>query len=102
MERAVPLLRSRKLSRYKIDTAGRSLKSSVLSNFFSFMAPGTISTSLAEEEDAAGASFFSDAIVTFALVFTRRCRDVCYPSNEDAVQSSSYQPHHPRIPRSFE
>jgi len=90
--KSVPLLRSRKLSRYKIDTAGRSLRSNVLSNFFSLMAPGTISTSLTEEVDAAGASFFSEAIVTFALISTRRCRDVCYSSNNARAPSSSYQP----------
>jgi len=72
MEKSVPLLRSRKLSRYKIDTAGRSLRSNVRSNFFSLMVPGTISTSLAEEVDAAGASFFSEAIVTFAQLLRRK------------------------------
>ena len=72
--KSVPLLRSRKLSRYKIDTAGRSLKSNVLSNFFSLMVPGTISKSLAEDVDTAGASFFSEAIVTSVLTDFKKAR----------------------------
>jgi hypothetical protein len=63
-EEDVPLLRSRKLNKYSIDTAGRSLRSSVLSSFFSSMVLEVISTSLSDEVDAAGASCFSEAIVT--------------------------------------
>jgi hypothetical protein len=59
----VPLLRSKNESRYNIDTAGRSLKSSLLSNFFSLMEPGRISTSESDVSDAAGALCFSEAMV---------------------------------------
>jgi hypothetical protein len=42
----IPLLRSKKLSKYNTDTAGSSLRSSFRSNFFSSIAPRTNSTSV--------------------------------------------------------
>jgi hypothetical protein len=42
----IPLLRSKKLSKYSTDTAGSSLRSNFRNNFFSSIAPRTNSTSV--------------------------------------------------------
>jgi hypothetical protein len=67
IEDSVPLLRSKNDSKYRIDTAGRSLKSSFLSSFLSLIDPGTVSTSESDVFDAVGASCFSEAIVEVSI-----------------------------------
>jgi hypothetical protein len=67
VEDSVPLLRSKNDSKYRIDTAGRSLRSSFLSSFLSLIDLGTISTSKSDIFDAAGASCFSKAIVGVSI-----------------------------------
>jgi hypothetical protein len=65
----VPLLRSKNDKRYRIDTAGRSLRSSFRSSLFSFIALVLISTSESLVLDAAGGACFSclEAMVAVAV-----------------------------------
>jgi hypothetical protein len=67
VEDGVPLLRSKNDSKYRIDTAGRSLRSSFLSSFLSLIVPGTISISESDVFEAVGASCFSEAIVGVSI-----------------------------------
>ena len=68
MELNIPLLRSRKDKRYKIDTAGSSLKSSFLNNAFSLIVEDSSSES-DEPVDAPGLSVWRSIFSGTAAMF---------------------------------
>jgi hypothetical protein len=73
----VPLLRSKNDKRYRIDTAGRSLRSSFRRSFFSFIALVLISISESLVLDTAGGACFSclDAMAAVAASKISVARD---------------------------
>jgi hypothetical protein len=95
LNRSIPLLRSKNDKRYRIETAGRSLKSSFRSNLFSLMDPETTSISESLVVDAAGGACFSgtEAMVAVMRVLkTKKSEEIHLKYQHDTIPRHARRP----------